>query len=393
MNRKIIRSATLGTTLYSFCYGMLKELKAKGYEVLALSSPDADLNELGLHEGVRTIAVPMERRMAPFKDLVSLFRLLRFFIQEKPYMVHSMTPKAGLLCMMASWMARVPIRVHTFTGLVFPTATGLTRRLLMATDWLTCACATHVIPEGQGALNDLRNNGITKKSMRVLGYGNVRGVDMTYYSRRPEVMAKATLLKKENVFTFVFVGRIVGDKGINELVHAFTTLLTHDYPKKLRLVLVGRSEEDLDPISSGTKQMIDTTPEIEAVGPQFEDDLLAWYAASDCFVFPSYREGFPNTVLEAGALGLPSIVTDINGSREIIIPYEKDIHGATGLIIPSHDAEALQSAMDWMITHDYEREGMAANARPTIESRYEQHFVRQCLYDFYNEILKEKEIS
>ena len=114
---------------------------------------------------------------------------------------------------------------------------------------------------------------------------------------------------------------------------------------------------------------------------------------SDCFVFPSYREGFPNTVLEAGAMGVPSIVTDINGSREIIIPYEKDNQGATGLIIPSHDADALQKAMAWMITHNAEREKMAANARPSIESRFEQHFVRQCLYDFYDEILKEKEIS
>lgn len=308
-------------------------------------------------------------------------------------MVHSMTPKAGLLCMIASWLARVPVRVHTFTGLVFPTAKGMTRRLLMTTDWLTCACATHVIPEGQGVMNDLKNYNITSKPMKVLGYGNVMGVDMKRFSRRPEVMEKVALLQKEGVFTFVFVGRIVGDKGINELVQAFKALLAKDYVKKLRLVLIGRYEDDLDPISSDTKQTIESTPEIEAVGSQYGDDLLAWYAASDCFVFPSYREGFPNTVLEAGALGLPSIVTDINGSREIIIPFDKNHQGATGLIIPSHDAEALQDAMTWMITHDEERKRMAANARPSIESRFEQRFVRQCLYDFYDEIFTEKGLS
>lgn len=393
MSYKIIRTATLGTSLYTFCEGILSDLKKKGNEVVAISSPDADFEALQEREGVRTIAIPMERRMAPFKDFISLLRLLRVFIKEKPDMVHSMTPKAGLLCMIASWLARVPVRVHTFTGLVFPTAKGMTRRLLMMTDWLTCACATHVIPEGQGVLNDLKNNGITSKPMKVLGYGNVMGVDMKRFSRRPEVMEKAVLLQKEGMFTFVFVGRIVGDKGINELVYAFKELLTQDYAKKLRLVLVGRFEDDLDPISSDTKQMIESMPEIEAVGPQFGDDLLAWYVAGDCFVFPSYREGFPNTVLEAGALGLPSIVTDINGSREIIIPYEKDNQGATGLIVPSQDADALQKAMEWMITHNAEREKMAANARPSIESRFEQHFVRQCLFDFYDEILKEKEIS
>ncbi len=393
MSLKIIRTATLGTSLYTFCEGILSDLKKKGYEVVAISSPDTDFDALREREGVRTIAIPMERRIAPFKDFIALFRLIRVFIKEKPDMVHSMTPKAGLLCMIASWMARVPVRVHTFTGLVFPTAKGMTKRLLMTTDWLTCACATHVIPEGQGVLNDLKNNGITSKPMKVLGYGNVMGVNMKRFSRRPEVMEKAVLLQQKSVFTFVFVGRIVGDKGINELVQAFTALLAQDCATKLRLVLVGRFEEKLDPISSDTKQMIDSTPEIEAVGQQFDDDLLAWYAAADCFVFPSYREGFPNTVLEAGAFGLPSIVTDINGSREIIIPYEKDPQGATGLIVPSHDAKSLQKAMEWMITHDAERNRMAANARPSIESRFEQHFVRQCLYDFYDEILNEKEIS
>ena len=387
MSKKIIRSSTIGASLNAFCRGLLSDLKQQGYCVLALSSPDERLAELGRREKVRTIGVPMERHIAPIKDLVSLFRLIRVFLKEKPDMVHSITPKAGLLCMMASWVARVPVRVHTFTGLVFPTAQGIAKRVLMATDWLTCACATHVIPEGQGVLNDLKNNGITKKPMKVLGYGNVRGVDMTYYSRRPEVMEVAASIKRSDTFTFVFVGRVVGDKGINELVDAFIGLLRQNFPKKIRLVLVGGYENKLDPISVETRHNIDSVREIEAVGLLHGDDLLAWYAASDCFVFPSYREGFPNTVLEAGAMGLPSIVTDINGSREIIIPYEKDHQGATGLIIPSHDAVALQKAMAWMITHDTEREQMAANARPLIGERYEQNFVRNCLYDFYDEIL------
>lgn len=390
--KKIIRAATIGTSLDTFCRGLLLDLQNKGYDVVALSSPDSDLEELGRREKTRTIGVSMERHIAPLKDLVSLFRLIRVFIKEKPDMVHSMTPKAGLLCMIASWIARVPVRVHTFTGLVFPTAKGMTKKILMTTDWLTCACATHVIPEGQGVLNDLKNNGITKKPMKVLGYGNVKGVDMHFYSRRPEVIQKAELLKKEGIFTFVFVGRVVGDKGINELVKAFISLQSQDLAPKIRLVLIGRYENDLDPISSESKNMIDSTSEIEAVGPQYGDDLLAWYAASDCFVFPSYREGFPNTVLEAGALGLPSIVTDINGSREIIIPYEKDPKGATGLIIPSHDADALQKAMEWMIIHDAERKQMAANARPLIEQRYEQSFVRKCLYEYYDAVLNKKAI-
>jgi glycosyltransferase involved in cell wall biosynthesis len=321
----------------------------------------------------------MERHIAITKDIKSLFALIKAFRKEKPYMVHSMTPKAGMLCMLAAWICRVPRRVHTFTGLVWPTATGIKRRILMATDWLTCACATHVIPEGKGVMDDLQKH-ITRKPMKVLGYGNVRGVDMDAFSRRPEVMAKAEKLRRDDLFTFVFVGRIVGDKGINELVQAFIRLQKEQ--SNVRLILIGNYEANLDPIKLETKALIDSTQSIEAVGPQYGDDLKAYYAASDCFVFPSYREGFPNTVMEAGAMGLPSIVTDINGSREIII------NGKNGIIIPSKDTNALYTAMLRMATNTSETQRMAASARPLIASRYEQSFVRQCLYDFYQEINK-----
>ena len=174
---KIIRATTVPMSLNIFCKEILKELSEK-YEVLAISSPGEDLSAVAEREGVRTIAVPMERHISPVKDLKALIKMIRVFRRERPAMVHSMTPKAGLLCMVAAWLTRVPVRIHTFTGLVWPTEKGLKRRILMATDWLTCACATHVIPEGEGVMMDLRNYGITKKPLKVLGYGNVRGVDM-----------------------------------------------------------------------------------------------------------------------------------------------------------------------------------------------------------------------
>ena len=400
--KKIIRASTIGLSLDIFCRGMLSELTERGYEVVALSTQDHELEELGRREGVRTIGVSISRRISLRDDVLSLIRLVRVFAHEKPDMVHSMTPKAGLLCMMAAWLTRVPVRVHTFTGLVWPTSKGLSRQILRLTDRLTCACATHVIPEGQGVLCDLRNGGITRKEMHVLGYGNVRGVDMQHYSRRPEVLAKAEAIRQHDaagvvagasLFRFVFVGRIVGDKGINELVEAFVKLQqSAPHGVALRLSLVGFYESEYDPVSAETRRLIDTTPEIENVGMQTGDDLLAWYAASDCFVFPSYREGFPNTVLEAGAMSLPAIVTDINGSREIVVPYKADqpqsAGTATGLIIPSHDAGALHDAMLWMLTHAYERRQMAAHVRPLIEAHFEQSYVRRCLYEYYDTILK-----
>lgn len=399
--KEIIRASTIASSLDSFCKGALHILSNE-YHVVALSSPDPILEEIGNREKVNTIGISMERRMSPFKDLRSLLQLIRVFRTERPDMVHSMTPKAGLLCMMAGWMAGVPVRVHTFTGLVWPTSTGLTRRILMATDWLTCACATHVIPEGYGVLEDLAAH-ITKKPMCVLGYGNVRGVDLNYWCRSEKLGLDSC---DERPFTFLFVGRIVGDKGINELVSAFSILLSRTKEasigrgKKCRLVLVGRFEAELDPIKEESLRLIDSIEEIEAVGPKFGDELLAYYAAADCFVFPSYREGFPNTVLEAGALEVPSIVTDINGSSEIIINTGEKVPqhlGAgeslsvreNGVMIPSKNVDALYEAMVWMMEHPDERKKMGKRAREIVAERWEQGFVREKQFEFYREVLGE----
>ncbi len=250
----------------------------------------------------------------------------------------------------------------------------------MATDWLTCACATHIIPEGEGVKKDLLNNSITKKSLRVLGYGNIMGIDLKRFNPEDvQIVAEANRIR-DNKFTFIFIGRLVGDKGINELVEAFCRL-NRDIPDT-RLILVGRYEPDLDPVKPETIKVIEEKDAIEAVGQQ--NDVRPWLAASDCFVLASYREGFPNVVIEAGAMGLPQIVTDINGANEIII------EGKNGTIVPSKDAEALYRAMKRMATDVGWRETFASNARTMIASRYEQSYVRQCLKDFYKEILKLK---
>ena len=376
--KKIIRATTVPMSLKAFCDGMLKELSGK-YEVVAVSSPGEDLEWVAAHEGVRTRAVPMERHISLWNDLKSLIRMVGVFRREKPYMVHSMTPKAGLTCMVAGWLTGVPVRVHTFTGLVWPTSTGLKRKILKTTDKILCACATHIIPEGQGVMDDLRNGNITKKPMKVLGYGNVKGVDMEVFD--PERFKNNDNLtpNPNRPFTFIFVGRIVGDKGVNELVEAFTQL--HEKYQQTKLVLVGPYEEHLDPVSELTLSRIKANPAIEAVGRKFGDDLLVEYMKSDCHVLPSYREGFPNTPLEAGALGLPNIVTDINGAREIVVD------GENGLVVPSKDANALYTAMERMLTDDALREKIKQNARPMIESRFEKGFVRKCLYDFYDGIM------
>lgn len=375
---KLIRAVTASQSI-GFFEPILPDLQAKGYEVVSVSSPGPEVQHLR-EMGVKCIEVSMERHISLSKDIVSLWKLIKVFRKEKPDIVHSMTPKAGMLCMLAAWICRVPVRIHTFTGLVWPTASGLKRKILMATDWLTCACATHVIPEGEGVKTDLLSHGITHKPLKVLGYGNVRGIDLEHYARTEEVMRKADKIRVKDVFTFVFVGRIVRDKGINELVAAFKRLQTR--VPKTRLILVGEYEDALDPITPEARKEIEDNPCILAVGEL--KDVRPWLAASDALVFPSYREGFPNVVIEAGAMGLPSIVTDINGSREII----QD--GVNGLIVPSKNEDALLKEMERLVDDSALASYLASHARRLVASRYEQGYVKQCLLDFYSQIIHKK---
>lgn len=371
--KKIIRAATTAPSI-DFCRDVMIKMRDRGYEMVALSSPGDYLTKMNAEDGFQIIEVPMERRVSLWKDLKSLFHLIKVFKKAKPLMVHSITPKAGLLCMMAAWLTRIPIRIHTFTGLVWPTASGLSRKILMTTDWLTCACATHIIPEGEGVKADLQKH-ITKKPMKVLGFGNIQGIDLTRFDSSRFSQRE----KNNDEFVFLFVGRIVGDKGINEMVWAFTQL-HQEYPKT-KLRLVGDYEPSLDPLDPIIDKEIRNNLAIEAKGSLFNDDLVRAYAEADCFVMPSYREGFPNSVIEAGAMGLPQIVTDINGSREIVSD------GFNGLIVPSKDKESLYRAMRLIYQDKSLRDKLASNARESIAQRFERSFVQQCQIDFYEEIL------
>lgn len=383
MKKKIIRVSTVPESLETFCKGQLKWLSGS-YEVVAVSSPLPELEIIRERECVRTVAVPMERHISLWKDLKALVRMVRVLHREKPYLVHSMTPKAGLISMLAAWFCRVPVRMHTYTGLVFPTATGMTRTVLIWMDRLLCFCATYINPEGKGVAEDLKKFKITSKPLHIIGNGNVRGVDLKYWNPdcydRVEgdgVVSRESLGFAGDDFVFVFVGRLVGDKGINELVRAFTGLRS----SKSKLLLVGSYENQLDPLEAQTMSEIETNPDIKTTGSQ--KDVRPYYAISDVFVSPSYREGFPNTVLEAGAMGLPCIVTDINGSNEIVQ------QGENGVIVPPRNAEALLSAMQNFMESSDDVSHLASRSREMIAERFEQQFIWKELLKTYNELTKE----
>jgi glycosyltransferase involved in cell wall biosynthesis len=382
---KVVRTSTISVSLNILLKGQLKFLNSF-FEVVGISSEGDLLDEVRQREGIRTIAINMERGISPVKDLISLYILYKTLRSEKPIIVHSITPKAGLLTMLAGKMAGVPIRIHTFTGLIFPTKKGLLQKILINMDRLLCSAATNIYPEGQGVKKDLINYNITSKPLKIIANGNVNGIDMSYFSSENISDGQKELLKRElgistSTFVFVFVGRLVGDKGINELIEAFSNLKS----KNSKLLLVGSFEPELDPLKIETLKEINTNSNIISVG--YQQDVREYLAIANALVFPSYREGFPNVVMQAGAMGLPSIVSDINGCNEIII------EGENGIIIPSRDAEAVKLAMLKMMDDTDLYYKLKMNCRPMIESRYKQSVIWNELLHEYKILLKEKNID
>ena len=403
--KKLFRIATVPMSLNILLKGQLRYLN-QFYSVTAISGEGKDMQAVKQREEVKTNIIEMAREIAPLQDLRSLYSLYRYFKQEKPDIIHSITPKAGLLSMIAGKLAGVPIRMHTFTGLIFPTRSGLLQKVLIQMDRLLCSCATHIYPEGQGVKKDLIAYQITSKTLKVIANGNVNGIDTAYFDRNhfPKVQQqelRTQLGIQPDDFVFIFVGRLVSDKGINELVTAFKNLrhcedegrsnlktptiqpqhpapsTPHPAPnlKAPKLLLVGPLETALDPLRPETLQEIEHNKDVISVG--YQDDVRPYFTIADALVFPSYREGFPNVVLQAGAMALPSIVTNINGCNEIIQDHQN------GLIIPVKDAAALEKAMRQLQDDEFLYQSLQHEARKKIVDHYEQKVVWQAILEEY----------
>lgn len=381
MNKpKLIRITTVPLSLKVLLKGQL-HFMSQFFEVVGISSSGSELDEVKLREGIRVKAVEMTRQITPFQDLKSLWKLYQILKKEKPEIVHTHTPKAGLLGMMAAKLAGVPIRIHTVAGMPLMEAKGLKRMILNQVEKVTYSSATQVYPNSNGLYEFILDEKFTPASkLKIIGQGSSNGIDTDYFS--PEQISekqkeelKSELGIQNEDFVFVFVGRLVKDKGINELVFAFSKLEA----RSSKLLLVGDFESELDPLTSETLIEINENPAILSIG--FQSDVRPYFAISHCLVFPSYREGFPNVVLQAGAMGLPSIVSDINGCNEIVSDSQN------GIIIPVKNAIAIQEAMQKLMADKALYEKLKVNARTPITSRFEQKRIWDELKSEYQQLL------
>jgi len=355
------------------------------YNVLAVSSRGKELEEVNKNEGVNVKAVEMSRQITPVKDLISLYQMCLLFISEKPDIVHTHTPKAGFIGMLAAWITGIPHRLHTVAGLPLMESRGIKREILLFVERLTYRCATHIYPNSQGLKKFIVENGLVDENrVKVLANGSTNGIDTHFFQMTDELIQRGEEMRqrygiKKDAFVFIFVGRIVTDKGINELLSAFDKITTMYH--NVKLLLVGSFEETLDPVSERSKEIL--THNMHIIKAGFQEDVRPFFALSDCLVFPSYREGFPNVVMQAGAMGLPAIVSDINGCNEII----ED--GVNGIVVPPKDEDALYEAVDQMIRYDDLRLSLAKDARRLVVERYDQQLVWQALKNEYEQLRDE----
>jgi len=348
------------------------------FNIIGVSSKGDELEEVKSNEGVKTHAIEMTRTITPLKDLKATYQLYKFFKKEKPFIVHTHTPKAGTVGMLAARLAGVPHRLHTIAGLPLLEAKGFKRKILDFVEKITYNNATKVYPNSFGLYDIVIQNKYAKPSkLKVIGNGSSNGIDTNHFNPNLITDENKKKLRKELGFTkddfvFIFVGRIVKDKGVNELVNVFNKL--SKIKVNCKLLLVGPYENRLDPLLKQTQTLITENEHILSVGMQ--KDIRPYVAISNVLTFPSYREGFPNVVLQASAMGLPCIVTNINGCNEIIT------NGYNGIIIPPKDENALFDSMIRFAETTDKRLKLAINARTNIIKKYQQEYI-------WNELLKE----
>jgi len=380
---KLIRITTVPISLEKLIEGQMSFMK-NYFEVFAISSDIKNLEKVGKKERVAIQSINLTRKITPLKDLKAVIKLYNFLKKEKPHIVHSHTPKAGIVGMLASYFASVPYRLHTVAGLPLLEATGLKRKVLNAVEKITYNCATNVYPNSYGLKKIILDNRfVNKEKLKVIGNGSSNGIDTSYFdpklfSIKDKEVLKTNLRIKNTDFVFIFVGRIVSDKGINELVASFEKLSSKN--KNVKLLLVGPFEEKLDPLKEKTTLIIKHNKQIISVG--YQKDVRPYFAIANALTFPSYREGFPNVVMQAGAMELPSIVSDINGCNEII---ENNLNG---WIVPAKDTEVLFDAMQNCLINQQQVLEMAAQSREMITSRYEQQKVWYAILTEYQSLKK-----
>jgi glycosyltransferase involved in cell wall biosynthesis len=361
--------------------GRLRALREAGFRVTLVSSPGELLTSTAEREGVASVAIPMQREIAPFADLLSLLRLCRLLHRLKPEMTEFSTPKAGLLGSIAAMLCGVPARIYFLRGLKLETCTGYKRLILRAAEKLAAACAHAVLCNSDSLRKQvLALNIAHENKLRLLGNGSSNGVDVQRFHPGPDSLRASLGIPREAVVVG-FVGRLTRDKGLPELVEAFDSILAAR--PDAYLLLVGWFDDAEDALSPALRLRILNHPRIHLTG--YVADTAPYYRAMDAMVLPTWREGFPNVVLEAAATGIPVVTTLSTGSRDAVVPE------VTGLLIPPGYPVAIYEAVLQLLRNPEQRSRMGQAARVWVLDHYVNEHVLGRTMSFYNSLLDTKQ--
>lgn len=371
--KKLVIIVTVPVVLETWLKGQPKFL-SNYYEVEIITANSPTIKNIEAYENVKIQTVDFNRQINFFKDMKVLVQLFLYLVKSSPSIVYTLTPKAGLLGMIAAWMARVPLRVHNVVGLPHLEAQGKRKIILQMTEQITYFFASKIYCNSINLKDVVRT--MTNKQVDVIGNGSVNGVDTQFFKDSLSQEEKKVILNSVHFdtddFVITFIGRIVKDKGIDELLNVFSKL-SQKY-SKIKLLLIGDYKNESDPISERGEEIIQTNKAITYL--EFQEDVGAYLSISSLFVLPSYREGLPNVLIEAGSYGIPLVATDINGCNEIIK------NNYNGLLVKKKDEKDLLEAIEKFIVDKEYYNFIKKSVRESIVSRYDQKY-------FFNELLKE----
>lgn len=384
---KLVHILTVPLSL-RFLEGQISDFQQRGYEITAITSPGAMLDEFAAAQHIDSHGIEMPRKITPFNDLLAVWQIWRVLRQIKPDIVHSHTPKGGLLGTISAWLARVPVRIYHARGLPFEASTGTKQKLLILTEKISCGLATRVICNSQSNFDVIVDKGLCRAhKITFLHHGSSNGVDATHVFKPFETddvrnnMRESLKLPLDSI-VIGFVGRMVHDKGIDELIHAWK-ILREKYPN-IRLMFVGVFE-DQDAVHPETRQIINNDERIHfADFVHSKNDMPPLYAAMDVLVLPSHREGFPNVVLEAGGMGLPVVSTVASGCKDAVVD------GETGLLVPIDNADELAKAIQQYIDDRTLRLNHGQTARERVLSDFRPEDIWQAQLNEYNQLLEHR---
>ena len=312
------------------------------YDVCAVSSPDKRLTAFAEQEGIRCTALKMEREISLFSDLLSLLKWIFLLSRERPYIVHANTPKASLLAMVAAWITFRPIRIYMCHGLRYQGCMGMKRKLLMTMERISCFCANRVICVSNGVREQLAEDGICSlNKSKVILHGSANGIDTEWFN--PDIVDESAVRMQYGIgnedWTCLFIGRMVRDKGVVEMVNTVVRLHKEGFPVKL--LLVGGREDNLDALPDYTEQLIKESDYIVECGKQ--KDVRPFIKASKLLLLPSYREGFGQVLVEANSLGVPVVASRIVGCKNVVS------EGVNGLLCNPRDEKSLYECVSRLL--------------------------------------------